>query len=186
MSSAGLPPGFYDTPDDFTKWLETDVAPAEVKERVDLAMTRATSLDDASKDVLWRDYGLAPAELAAYFLDEKRALPELQKISKSMTVGIAAQRQGLRVGTDRAGELAGSTLGGADQLYGQVAQNFREGKKIAEVYGDTYSQKDAEDEAFFGLESAKRKRKSLADKEKATFTGGSGAGRASLTQSGQY
>lgn len=187
MSSAGLPPGFYDSPDDFTKWLSTDVAPAEVKERVDLEVGRANSLDDAAKEVLWRDYGLSPHDLAAYYLDQERALPILQKINKGMNVGIAAQRQGLQVGVERAQELSGSNLAGnADQLYGQVAANTREGRRIAEIYGDLYEQKDAEDEAFLGTESARRKRKSLADKEAGTFGGSGGVGRGSLTQSGQY
>lgn len=188
MSSAGLPPGFYDSNDDFTKWLEGDVSPAEVKSRVDLATDRAMAMDDAAKDLLWKDYGLAPTDLAAYFLDEKRALPELEKISKGMNVGIAAMRQGLNVDTERAAQLGGTQLGAnADQMYGQIAGNLREGQRIAEVYGDTYSQKEAEDDAFLGLESAKRKKKSLADKETATFTGGSGVSRGSLSQSGgQY
>lgn len=187
MSSAGLPAGFYDSNDDFTKWLELDVAPAEVKERVDLAVSKAHSLDDAAKDVLWRDYGLHPNDLAAYFLDDKRALPMLQKISKQMDIGSAAQRQGLVVDPTRAGELANSQLAAnADQMYGNVARDVREGQRLAQVYGETYTQREAEDDAFLGLESAKRKKKLLGEKEQATFSGSGGVGRGSLSQSGQY
>lgn len=187
MQSAGVAPGFWDTQDDFTKFLENDVAPAEVKERVDMATGKANAMDDATKDTLWRDYGLSPNDLAMYFLDDKRALPELEKISKGMDIGAAARRQGLTVGVDRAQQLGQTNLAGnADQVYGQVAQNTQDGQRIAQVYGETYDQKTAEDEAFLGLESAKRKRKTLSEKEQASFTGSGGVGKGSLAGSGQY
>jgi hypothetical protein len=49
MSSAGLPPSFYDSPDDFAAWIGKDVAPTEIKTRVDAATDAANRLDDATK-----------------------------------------------------------------------------------------------------------------------------------------
>jgi hypothetical protein len=187
MSSAGMPPGFYDQQDDFTKWLEGDVSPAEIKSRVDLAAQKANGMDDATKDTFWRFHGLAPTDLAAFFLDQDRALPQLEKISKAVDVGAAATRQGLNVSLDRAGQLANSQqAANADQLFGNVARDTREGEKLAQIYGDVYSQKDAEDEAFFGSEPAKRKKGELASKERAQFSGGSGVNQSSLSQAKSY
>lgn len=187
MESAGLPPGFYDQHDDFTKWLEGDVSPKEIQDRVNLATQKANSLDDATKDTFWRYHGLAPQDIAAFFLDQSRAVPALEKISKQVDVGAAAERQGLNVDAGRANELANSQqAANADQLFGNVASDTREGQRIAQVYGDVYSQKDAEDAAFFGSDEAKKKKTDLASKERATFGGASGVGRGSFDQSKSY
>src|SRR5690606_32920485 len=37
MRQSGLPAGFYDSTDDFTKWISTDISPTELQSRVDLA-----------------------------------------------------------------------------------------------------------------------------------------------------
>jgi len=183
MSSAGLPPGFYDQHDDFTKWLETDVSPKEVQDRVNLATDKANSMDDATKDTLWRYHGIAPADLASFFLDQNKALPLLQKISKQVDVGAAAERQGLNVDAGRADVLANSQqAANADQLFGNVAADTREGGRIAQIYGDVYTQQMAENEQFFGDEAAKQKKATLSSQERATFGGKSGIGQSSLTQ----
>jgi len=184
MSSAGLPAGFYDQHEDFTKWLEGDVSPKEIQDRVNLAMAKANSLDEATKDTFWRYHNLAPSDIAAFFLDQDRAVPQLEKISRTVDVGAAATRQGLSVDQSRAGELANSQqAANADLLYSNVARDTREGQKIAQIYGDTYDQRTAEDEQFFGLESAKRKKRDLSQKEAASFSGSSGVNQSSLSQS---
>lgn len=187
MSSAGMPPGFYDQHDDFTKWLETDVSPKEVQDRVNLATDKANSLDDATKDTFWRYHGLAPTDLAAFFLDQSRALPTLQKISKQVDVGAAAERQGLNVDAGRANELANSDqAANANQLFSNVAADTREGGRIAQIYGDVYTQQMAENEQFFGNEAAKQKKAVLSSQERATFSGKSGVGQSSLTQDKRF
>lgn len=183
MSTAGLPPGFYDQHDDFTKWLEGDVSPKEIQDRVNLATDKANSLDDATKDAFWRYHGIAPADLASFFLDQSRALPTLQKISKQVDVGAAAERQGLNVDAGRANELAASDqAGNANSLFSTVAADTREGGRIAQIYGDVYTQQMAENEQFFGNEAAKQKKSILSSKERATFEGSSGVGQQSLSQ----
>lgn len=183
MESAGMPPGFYDQHDDFSKWLEGDVSPKEIQDRVNLATEKANSLDDATKDAFWRYHNVGPTDIAAFFLDQNRALPQLQKISKQVDVGAAAERQGLNVDAGRANELANSPqAGNADQLFGNVARDAREGGRIAQVYNEVYTQRDAENDAFFGSSAAKQKKSELASKERATFGGGSGVGQGSLSQ----
>src|SRR5680860_1170034 len=49
MSSAGLPVGFYDEPDDFANWIGSDVSPTEIKGRVDIAAEAINSVDPAER-----------------------------------------------------------------------------------------------------------------------------------------
>lgn len=187
MQAAGMPKGFYDDHSDFEKWLELDVSPAEVKERSDLAAAKASSIDDATKEFMAREYGLGAGDLAAYFLDPQRALPELQKANRAFTVGGSAERQGLDITRDRAEHLSTSNqAANADFLYGAVAGNTREGDRLSNIYGGTYNQAMAEDEAFFGSESAKRARRRLEDLEKNSFSGSGGNRSGSLAQANQY
>lgn len=187
MQSAGMPIGFWDSNEDFIDLLSRDVSPSEVKERVDMAARKAANLDDATKKALMQFHGIGETQLAAFYLDADRALPTLEKISRSVDLGAAAYRNQLEVTRERAEQLSMSNqAANADVLFGQVAENAREGQRLASIHGDSYSQGEAEDEAFFGLESAKRKRRKLAEKEQASFSGGSGVGQGSLTRKAQF
>src|SRR5665647_935497 len=52
MSAAGLPIGFYDNPSDFQAFLENDVSPVEVQDRVQSATDMVSKLDPATKSCL--------------------------------------------------------------------------------------------------------------------------------------
>lgn len=176
MESAGMPEGFYDSKDDFVGWLANDVSPTEIKSRVDLAVNATQNLDGGTKKAFMDYYGIGDSQLAAYFLDQGRALPALQKSARVVELGGAANRQGLDVGFDRANELAISpNAQNADAAFGQVASNWATGQKLGEIYGSDYSRTDAENEAFFGTASAKRKRAELGQMEANAFAGNGGA-----------
>lgn len=188
MESAGMPTGFYDHPDDFSKWIGSDVSPAEIQSRVNLATDAALRLDDNSKQAFWDYYRLAPADLAAYFLDRDRALPQIQKQARAAQIGSAANRDKLGVNKTLAEQLAGSSVSDAD-LAGTVAASARLTEQvghIADIYGDSYSVGDATSELFFADAEAQRKRERLADKERATFGGSSGIGKSTLGQQQNY
>lgn len=187
MASAGMPEGFYDSPDDFVGWLSTDVSPAEVKTRVDLATDATQQLDDGTKKAFFDFYGIGPNQIAAFFLDGERALPLLQRSADTVKMGGAANQQGMAVGKDRAWELATSPMAQqADAAWGQVATNWASGERLSQIYGADYTQKDAEDETFFGTASARRKRTQLAEAEVNTFSGNGGGTRGLSGDSGSY
>jgi hypothetical protein len=185
LSANGMPPGFYDSPDDFTKWIAGDVSPQEVSQRVAVARDAVYQSDPTTREALRDFYGVADDQLAAYFLDPERATPLLERQYRAAETAGAASRYGLDVSVDRAEEIAGlvNSQEQAAQGYAQVAQVTKDIGKLGDIYGDTFGQSDAEAEVFglSGAQSAAQKRKKLAGQEQAAFSGSSGMGRDTLT-----
>lgn len=197
MRESGMPVGFYDQPDDFTKLIGLDVSPTEVQSRANTAMSFVNSTDPNTRNALMSYYGIDDNHLAAYFLDPNRALPLLQRQAGAGMIGASALDQGLAA-TDRtrAEHFAdiGITGDQAAQGYSTIAQMLPEETNIAQRFNSTYTQADAEDELFGGLASAARKRKQLNQSEQSLFTSGGGSGDSlyhpgyglSTTASGQF
>jgi hypothetical protein len=185
MESAGLPTGFYDAPDDFSSWIGSDVSPSEIKTRVDLAVDAAERLDDGTRTAFRDYYGIGPSDLAAFFLDRERAMPQLQRIARGARIGGAGNTQGLNLTRERAEQLAASDIGDAEisTAIGRVSTLSADIGKLSGLYGGGYGQTDAEQEVFFGDERSRRKRRDLASREVAEFSGSSGVGKGSLAQS---
>jgi len=183
LASAGLPVGFYDQPQDFVDWIGKDVSPSEVNERVGLAVDAANQLDDAVKQTFREFYGLEPMDLAAFFLDQDRALPQLQRIARGVQYGAALRREGLGVSRERAEQLGGLAEGrDVDVLAAQVTQFTRAGEALSGRYGIDYGQELAEAEVFQQSEQARRRRRALVQMEEAQFSGTSGIGRSTLAR----
>lgn len=188
LESSGMPKGFYDHPDDFAKWIGADVSPTEIQSRVNLATDAAQRLDANSKKAFWDYYRVGPNDLAAYFLDRERALPQIQKQARAAQIGAAANQDRLGVNRTLAEQLAGSNVSDTD-LAGTVAASARLTEQvghIADIYGDSYSVTDATSELFLSDAEAQRKRERLTDKERATFGGSGGIGKSTLGQSQNY
>jgi hypothetical protein len=174
MQQAGLPQGFYDQPSDFASWIGADVAPTEVKSRVDLATQYTQGLDQSMKDALLQYHGLNESDVAAYFLDQKRALPLLQKQSNAIQIGAAGIRQGLGVSAADADYWAGRgvTPDQAQQGFGQAAQVLPTAERLGKIYGSGYSQNTAEREFLGDQADARAQRLKLAQQEQENFAGG--------------
>ena len=179
LRSAGMPAGFYDSPDDFTQWISGDVSPSELANRVDDAVKFAQSTDPTTRTALSAYFGIDTQHIAAYFLDPQRALPLLAKQANATTIGAAALNQGLGL-TNLQDALRytdqGVTGQQAQQGYSQIADMLPTEKTIAQRFGQTYDQTDAEQEVLGGLASATRKRRNLNQQEEALFSGSGGVG----------
>jgi hypothetical protein len=187
LSSSGMPVGFYDQPSDFADWIGKDVSPQEVGSRVGLAVDAANRLDPDTKDAFQQWYGVGPNDLAAFFLDQDRALPHIQKIAKAVNIGGDSRREGLVMDQAHAETLAGwSGDRNVDQLMGQVAQLTKRGSELAGIYGSDYGLVDAESEVFQTSEAARRKRAGLVAQEEAAFSGTSGVGKTTLSKTNSY
>ncbi len=93
MQNNGLPPSFYDHPDDFAKWIgEYDVSPAEVESRVKEGVLAAQQAPQEVKDALFNYYGIDEGHLAAYWLDPNKKGPELMKQQAATYIGAAAAK----------------------------------------------------------------------------------------------
>lgn len=188
LQTAGLPKGFYDQPSDFNDWIGRNVSPSEIQNRVDLA-TQATVLANPSYRQALNLMGISDNDLTAYFLDQKRALPYLQKAAATAAVGAGALSQGLTFDKVYAEQLAtqGVTAEQAREGYAQIGAELPELSKLGSIYGEEFNQRTAEQAVFEGQGQAITKRRRLASQERAQFGGAAGAARSGLSQrGGQY
>lgn len=185
MQQAGLPSGFYDQPSDFNNWIGKNVSPSEIQSRVDLA-TQATTLANPDYRKALNQMGVSDKDLAAYFLDQKKALPFLQKSAATAAVGAAALGQGLTFDKDYAAKLAteGVTADQARQGYSNVAQELGTMESLGAIYGQKWDQRTSEQAVFEGNAEATAKRQKLISQERGNFSGAAGAARGGLSQAG--
>ena len=173
MQSAGLPKGFYDDPSDFGEWIAGNVSPDEVQNRVALASDAVRKVDPVARDLLAKFYGVTAGDLTSYFLDQKRALPVLDKQYKAVNVAQYAAKAGLQVqGASHYEDLVDNGVSAE-----QAASGYNTVKTFADtfgqlggVYGMDYTQQDAEKDVFFNQNDKRRKLSSL---ERASFSGSS-------------
>lgn len=180
LSSAGLPKGFYDSVTDFSNWIAGDVAPTEIKSRVDLAVANTMQANNGTVQALQQLYGVDSAFITAYFLDSKKALPMLQKQAQAAQFGGEAFRRGLSLNREN---LEGFVTAGLSQA--QVSQGFQAVAEalpniqaIAARYGaEPFSQAELEQDIIGGVATnlGETRRKRLASQERALFAGYSGA-----------
>lgn len=180
LSANGLPRGFYDSPEDFRKWIEADVSPTEVQSRVDVAKSLVYSADPESLDSFSEWY--TAGDMIAYALDTAVAAPLLEKQYLAAVAGGSATRNNGQLTQDQAEEVAGS---GASELQirqgvGASVEVARVGRTLGAIHGIDYGLDDALDEAFGQSAVAETKRKKLASAERAAFGGGSAATFGSL------
>lgn len=185
MRNAGLPEGFYDQPDDFTKFLSSDVSPTELKTRVDAAVQATQFADPALKQSL-RQLGVGEGGMTAWFLDPSRATTIIQREMNASQIGAAALRNNLEMNNESVRNWAtlGVTGEQAKQGYGAISGFLGEAEKLASIYGQHYDQGTAEAEIFGQSGEAKKKREGLASQERATFGGNVGAAKRGLAGTG--
>jgi hypothetical protein len=94
FQSAGLPPGFYDTPDDFYSFLVNDISLAELNDRVTIAREYTYNIDATTRAEIQRLYGLTDGDFTAHALDPKRAVPILQNRFTAARTAAASARSG--------------------------------------------------------------------------------------------
>lgn len=184
LNQSGLPSGFYDSPSDFTDWLSKDVSPTEIKSRVDLA-TQATALANPFLKKALNQMGIDDGHMAAYFLDDKKSLPLLQKAASTAAIGGAALEQGLTFNQSYAEQLAtsGITAAQARQGFSQVAQELGTMQNLGQMYGQQYTQQTGAEAVFGTSAQASAERAGLLGQERGAFQGQSGTARGGLSQS---
>jgi hypothetical protein len=162
-----------------------DISATEFKDRIDTVVTRVNNADANIKTTLKSFYGIQDDDLVKYFLNPKENLPKLQEKVLSAEIGNEALKQNLLTDVTSATALAklGITQEQARKGYEGIAAALPTATKLGQIYGEegiNYTQKTAEEEVFGQLESAKRKRVRLAEKEVGSFSGTSGLARGAL------
>ncbi len=162
-----------------------DISATEFKDRIDTVVTRVNNADANIKTTLKSFYGIQDDDLVKYFLNPKENLPKLQEKVLSAEIGNEALKQNLLTDVTSATALAklGITQAQAREGYQGISNVLPTTTKLGQIYGEegiNYTQKIAEEEVFGQLESAKRKRVRLAEKEVGSFSGTSGLARGAL------
>jgi len=182
LESNGMPQGFFDSQDDFTNWIGSDVSPAEIQSRVELAARAVNNTDNSYLESL-REYGLGQGDLVAAMLDRNRALPLLQKRVREAEIGAEARRQGLRLSQSRADyfESMGVDRATAASAYQMIGSTLGTLENLGDIYGDTsYGQSTIEDELLGRSGLASERRRRLQGREESAFAGESAVNKSSL------
>lgn len=181
MRQFGMPAGFYDKTEDFVNFIGNGVSPTELAERASAAKELVSQVDPAQRQLLSSMYGVGEGDIAAYFLDAKKAQPILQKQLSAVQTGAAAQRAGIVADfadATRFERLNDQGVGAeqAAQGYGQIAQEMDTLTNLSKIWGggDEWTLDDAEDATFFGNAAATQERRRLVQQERAAFSGASG------------
>lgn len=195
LSNYGLPTGFYDSYEDFVNWIAHDTSPQEIQARAQDAAERYLFASQETKAMADKfaieEYGraLTPSEYIAKILDPDKAEPLIRQ--KLVAAGIAAEaarsfRDQDRLSRTRAEDLAsqGLTEQQARQGFGELASHEQRDQFLAGVSGENLTQKELEDEALFGRQSATRKR--LIDQERSRFSGSYVGQQTGLTTAPSY
>ena len=185
MQSAGLPVGFYDKPDDFAGWIGQNVSPSEIQSRVDLA-TQATVLANPAYKKALNAMGISDADLTAYWLDQKKALPFLQKAAATATIGAESLRQNLAFDKAYAEQLAtmGVTGEQARAGYSNIASNLEAMQALGRMSAAEWDQRTAEEALFEGKGEALTRQGMLLSRETGRFKGGASAASGGLAKRG--
>ena len=162
-----------------------DISATEFKDRIDTVVTRVNNSDPGVKSTLKTFYNIGDEDLIAYFLSPKDNLPKLQQKVLSAEIGSEALKQNLLTDVNTATALAqlGITKEEARKGYSAISEVLPTATKLGQIYdeeGINYTQTAGEEEVFKQLESAKRKRLRLAEKEVGSFSGTSGLARGAL------
>jgi hypothetical protein len=94
MHAAGLPPEFYDQPEDLARFQIRDVSLVELKSRIDEAAMASTQAPPETRAQLQSLYGVDSGHLTAYYLDPDKAQPVLQKQFAAATLSGTGVRSG--------------------------------------------------------------------------------------------
>ena len=162
-----------------------DISAVEFKDRIDTVVTRVNNSDPNIKDTLRKFYNITDADLVKYFLNPKEALPILKQKVTSAEIGSEFIKQGLLTGVESATEYAKLGIDKATAAKGTetIAAILPETTKLSQIYaeeGINYSQLTAEEEVLKNLDSARRKRLKLAEREIGSFSGAAGLSQGAL------
>lgn len=139
MFNAGLPPGFYDQPDDFVDLMAVkDLSPMEIKSRVQDGFTRVNQAPTEVKDAFNSFFGAQGENaLAAFFLDPQRATADLTRQVAQAEVSGTGKRFGFNVNLTKSEQLASMGIG-----MEAASQGFSQANQLRPIAEETIGETD--------------------------------------------
>ena len=139
LRTSGMPKGFYDTQEDFAKFIGNDVRADELGSRIQQGYKAVYETEPGTKEELQRLYGLEDKDIAAFLIDPTRfKQSEVIKKAEAARRANAAREQGLQITAAQAEELYNR---GVSQTTAQTG--FMEIGASQEVYGLTTAEAGA-------------------------------------------
>lgn len=125
LRNAGLRRGFYDTQEDFAKFIANDISPSELSDRIEKGYNAVVNAPPTVVNELKRLTGIDDSQLVEYFLDPTRAGQEIERKARSAQIAAQARTTSNIVLTAQQAEnlaLAGVTQQVAQQGFTQIGQ----------------------------------------------------------------
>lgn len=175
LRNNGMPAGFYDTQEDFAKFIGGDIRADELNTRVQAGFRAVTEAEPGTKEELKRLYGVQDADLAAFFLDPARAQTEVVKKAEAARRATAAREQGIQIQAGTAEELVSRGVSQSQASQGFQAIAEQQGLFQAQMQGEDQISQEEQIAGTFGTSAAAAQRiATRRRRRKAEFeTGGS-------------
>lgn len=163
LQNAGLPPGFYDQPQDFQNFIANDVSVQEVEARAQLGYSAVRQAPPQVVAEFQRLYGVSEGELAAYFIDPERMRPtfdryEAERQARSAQIAAAGTTQaGMTIGRAQAEELARAGISGEQAQAGFQALGESEQLFAGQLPGEQAISQEQAIAGTFGTNAEARK-----------------------------
>jgi hypothetical protein len=93
LLAGGMEAGFYDSPEDFQRFIEQDISPEELRARVQQGYEAVREADPAVVNELKTLYGLNDNQLAEFFIDPSRARDSVIRAARAAEVASQARQQ---------------------------------------------------------------------------------------------
>lgn len=179
MRAAGMPADFYDTKEDFTKFIVGNVSIKELGDRITMARDATFTMTPGEQARMYHEFGQQPGSgaLTAFFFDPDRAVPLLQRDYNAAKIGGAADRAGyLGVGDETARQLAtaGVSDAQAQQGFGALARESELFHALPGQGGEDISQQVQIGAQFLGDAAGEQQIERVARTRVAAFAGGGG------------
>ena len=184
--------------DTFAKLIGGAVSPAETQDRIQNVFTKIDNADPQLREQIGSyltGYGIGDpniqrTQLASALLMGGTSAQDLVRNIEKAQIKTAALTSGMTLAEENISSLQKQletaktydVYGTSKKAFGELAQTMPTTEKLANIYGEDTGNlsSDLQQEAFFGLQSQRRKR--LQEREKATFGGSAGTTTASLAQ----
>lgn len=191
LQEAGMPPGFYDSPQDFQGFIANDVSVNEVAARAQLGYQAVRQAPPQVVAEFQRLYGVSEGELAAYFIDPERMRPtfdryEAERQARAAQIAAAGTTQaGMTVSQQQAEELARAGVSGEQAQQTFQALGDQQGLFQAGMTGE---QAMTQEEIIGGaFDTNAQARRAIADRRRrrqAEFEAGGSFATGQATQTG--
>lgn len=155
----GMPKGFYDTEEDFAKFIGNDVRGDELGTRLQFGYRAVMEAEPGTKDELKRLYGLQDADIAAFFLDPERfRRSEAVRKAEAAQRATAAREQGITLNQQQAEEIAQRGISQAEARRGFQQIGMEQGLYAAQMVGETAVSQEEQIAGTFGTNAAAAQR----------------------------